>query len=359
MLASLFRLLARHHTHVNARVTRPNTQVDASGNKYRRAFFLGVYLNIASMLLFTIAIGCGEWGISVLFVSRVLWGMGSGAGALGYAYLASILEHDQLTFCTLLLSIASNAGLALGPFVNNLLTEIDTELTIPGTGIQIPVNAYNAVGLLLAAFEVVNLVLDYFFVIEPKNKHRGSVISRASMTAPTGAAGSEGGWGLVFKELGRFSLLLPMITSFVASADYQLIEASFPPAAMHGLGWGPVQTSAVLGSNSLIMMFFTFVAMVLSSTYKVPDSHMIIGGLSLWVVAGSLMYHLWTFPAFGWWYVMTITIGLVGFPFIGPATQSRFCAAIAARGPELEPVQARLQAAMSSKLFLGCVGAFS
>lgn len=340
--------------------------VDALGNKYRLPLFFGSIFCITGMILYSVAICFPKpIGVWVLLLSRIIYGIGASSGSIYFSYITSVVEHDQLTYCTQLLSMATYGGLAVGPFFNSMISNVNTEWNVLGSGWILPLDALNAVGLLIATNDIIALVLMYLYVPEPPNKEKSESEAQTAGAAAADTTGStDAAWSDVFKELKSFRLLLPLITTYVVGANYQLIEASFSPAAMHGLGWGPVQTSAVLGGNTVTLVLFTFISLYLSTEVKVRDGTMIMVGFMLWFVAGIGMYAFWIYPATAMDYVVPISIGLAGYPLIGPATRSEFSRYIHIR-PELEPLQARLQsiigmanevASFTTPLFVGaCV----
>lgn len=136
-----------------------------------------------------------------------------------------------------------------------------------------------------------------------------------------------------------------IVTSFNISIWGFRIETAFPPAAAHGLGWGPVQTSSVMGINALFVFVLIMAVMVLSMR-KVPDHLLIIIGNCLWIVGGTLMYILWTTDAEDWHFVVPFFVGVAGFPFISPSNRSIFTLAVA-KVPELEGLQSSMQSVLS------------
>jgi hypothetical protein len=123
------------------------------------------------------------------------------------------------------------------------------------------------------------------------------------------------------------------------------IETAFPPAASHGLGWGPVQTSSVMGINAIFMFVLIMTVMVLSMR-KVSDTLLIVIGSCFWIVGGTSMYILWTTNGKIWHFVVPFFIGVAGFPFITPSNRSLFTLAVASI-PELEGAQASMQSVLS------------
>jgi MFS family permease len=129
------------------------------------------------------------------------------------------------------------------------------------------------------------------------------------------------------------------------------IETAFPPASAHGLGWGPVQTSSVLGANALVMFFLMIFVMYLSVN-KVSDTLLVVIGFVIWMTGGALMYYLWTYQAKVWQFVLPILFTISGFPFIAPSNRSIFTQAVKSK-PELEDVQSMMQAIMSMGASVG------
>lgn len=318
--------------------------VDASGNKFRKPFMIGSCLCIIGMLAYTLAaVFPPAVAVHVLLASRIIYGTGAAAGsAMGVTYIATVVDPGQLTFCTQLFSVASYSGLAFGPFFNTLLSGLDTSIHL--FGLTIPLNSYNGVGFLIGFFELIGLVLIYLFLPDPVN----NIDKETSLQAETKLLLNEKvpedrGWLAVFEALtSNVKLALPMIQRYVVSANYMLIETAFPPAVSHGLGWGPVQTSLAMGAQAIALIVMTAVTIVLSTRYKVPDSTMIVNGNIFWVISGIMMHSLWTFRAKAWHFVLPITIGVIGFPLIGPANTSSFSKATVT-DPSLEPIRARLQ----------------
>jgi Na+/melibiose symporter-like transporter len=122
------------------------------------------------------------------------------------------------------------------------------------------------------------------------------------------------------------------------------IETALPPAAAHGLGWGPVSTSGVLGGSSVVIFISMTLVMYLSG--KVNDILMVATGNIIWIVGGAGMYFLWTDHAQVWHYVVPVMVSCAGFPFIEASNRSNFTKAVASI-PELEDYQAVMQAVLS------------
>ena len=124
------------------------------------------------------------------------------------------------------------------------------------------------------------------------------------------------------------------------------IETGFTPAANHALGWGPVESSGVLGSSSIVIFGCMMLVFTLSKM-KVPDEGLIAIGACFWIVGGTSMYFLWVEPGVAWHFVTTVMVAVAGFPFMAPSNRSVFTKAVDSI-PQLESKHGTMQALLSS-----------
>jgi hypothetical protein len=124
------------------------------------------------------------------------------------------------------------------------------------------------------------------------------------------------------------------------------VETALTPAAHHALGWGPIESSGVLGSTSVVIFVCMMVVFYLSAK-KVHNQILIGIGCVLWVIGGSLMYILWKAPGQNWHYIVPIMIAICGFPFIAPCNRSVFTIAVDSK-PELAGQHGFMQALLST-----------
>ena len=273
--------------------------VDAAGNKFRNPIFCGMALAALGMLLYTLAIvfvGVGNEGLAVhvLLAARLVYGIGGASGSLAVSYVTAVVPPEQLTSVILTMGAFTFSGLAVAPYVNAYLANVNT--TIHLIGFQIPLNPYNSVGLLIAAFEVFGFVLVYFLLPEPSEQEEESTDSDTSVMDDKPKR-LDSGWKAVFHELTHdIKLFLPLFAFFAAQSNYQLIEVSFPPAVGHGLAWGPVEVSKTLAYSSMVMGVATVVATVLSTKFNVTDTTLIVSGNAFWAVGGIAMVRAQCFP---------------------------------------------------------------
>jgi len=272
--------------------------VDATG-KFRKVFFLGTFLCILGQVFYTFAIVFGETGLAVhvLLASRTIYGIGAAAfGAVGFTYIALMVEPEQLTLVTTILTFGSGQGLVFGPFINQFLEGINTSINV--FGLTVPILEINAVGIFIACTQLISVILTYFFLpeVSTKKKDEDAALIEKAKSLPDDEQQSkreDTGWASIFREFATdIKLLLPVFAVFVASSNFQLIENAFPPATAHALGWGPAETAEIFSYNTIVMMISMFSAMGLSQKYNLNDTSLIIGGNITWAISGILMVRL-------------------------------------------------------------------
>jgi hypothetical protein len=124
------------------------------------------------------------------------------------------------------------------------------------------------------------------------------------------------------------------------------VETALTPAAHHALGWGPIESSGVLGSTSVVIFVCMMIVFYLSAK-KVHNQILIGIGCVLWVIGGSLMYILWKAPGKNWHFIVPIMVAICGFPFIAPCNRSVFTIAVDTK-PELARQHGFMQALLST-----------
>lgn len=141
------------------------------------------------------------------------------------------------------------------------------------------------------------------------------------------------------------SVIFVLPNKYHSSLLVNRIETGFAPAANHALGWGPIETSAVLGSISIVIFAVMMLVFHLSSR-KVPDSSLCTFGLCLSTVGYSLVYFLWVMNAPVWHFVTPMMLGISSFPFLGAPTRSLFTKAVDSK-PSLAEYGGTMQAVLS------------
>ena len=108
---------------------------------------------------------------------------------------------------------------------------------------------------------------------------------------------------------------------------------------------GPVMTSTVLGSSS-ILLFACMLFVFYLAAKKTRDEILVIAGSLFWVIGGTLLYFLWSAGAKTWEFVLPVIVCICGFPFIASSNRSLFTRRVDAN-PTLETRHAFMQALLS------------
>jgi multidrug resistance protein len=88
----------------------------------RPALLIGLFASAAAFLVFGMATSL--W---VLFLSRIVQGMGGGTTGVAQAYVSDTVERDQRARALGWLSAATNAGVSLGPAIGSLVVRLGRE----------------------------------------------------------------------------------------------------------------------------------------------------------------------------------------------------------------------------------------
>merc|ERR1719382_773310 len=152
------------------------------------------------------------------------------------------------------------------------------------------------------------MLLTWFFVRDPPSKKEDYPDAAPKPVSSVEGEGAqeEGGWIEVLWAMTSYKLFLPAFASFVLMANVVIVDSAFPPAVAHGLGWGPVQVSAVMGLNSLTYFFLTAAVMVL--TVYFTDTAIVLMGFLLWFVAGVTLDLWWIDGSPAWKFVAPLVI---------------------------------------------------
>jgi MFS family permease len=340
--------------------------VDKGGNKFRTPYIASFLLAIFGAILFFFgnAAPSPSSAVAMIFVGRLFSGLGGANQSLGFAYLASVVPLEQQTKTSTILSMMRIIGMTSGPLVNLLLSKINTTFSL--FGFQMAIDPLNSVGLVLAMGNLLTLSCVVLFLDEPPQKEK-----KIQNVLASSVGGAPSRQMSIWDGILKIEILLPIFTLLVVNSSFQLyvchrrirwvgwgrpaltpylrffyfrIETAFPPAAADGLGWGPVQTSAVLGGTSIVIFFCMVLTIFLSGKYH--DLFLVAVGNVFWIVGGLGMYLFWKRDARRENYVIPIVIACMGFPFIASCNRSTFTKAVA-NTPALEEYVALMQSVLS------------
>lgn len=190
--------------------------VDKGGNKFRTPYITSFLVAIlgAFLYFFGNAPSNPSSAMALILGGRLLSGLGGANQALGYAYIASALPQDQQTRTNTILSMMRIIGMALGPVVNLLLSELNTTIHI--FGFEMAVDPLNSVGILLVVGNFLVLTCVVLLLEEPPEKEKkfpdivGATASSASQTGNL--------WNGIFK----IEIMLPIFILLVINSSFQL-----------------------------------------------------------------------------------------------------------------------------------------
>mmetsp|Transcript_18492 Transcript_18492/g.23812 ORF Transcript_18492/g.23812 Transcript_18492/m.23812 type:complete len:567 (+) Transcript_18492:189-1889(+) len=331
---------------------------DASGGTYRKPYLTSIAIAIVGgMLYFCASIFVttetteGEstassdgmtTAIVLIFLGRLLGGMGAANQTLGFAYIAQVIDKENLTKASAVLSMVRVFGMVVAPGLNVFLNNVDTEIHLGGTTVKL--TPLNSVGLLLVGGNLLGFLAIYFLLEEPPTKiakpqQRSSVIEKGDDNDKSNSISN------MVSALASLDIFIPLLSVFTLNANFQLMETGLAPAANDALGWGPVQISALFGANA-IMIFLAIVLTFSLSSRGVTDESLLTTGLVFSIAGYTLMYLLWENPTNVVLFAIPIAISTMAFPFMGAPTRSIFTRVVDSK-PQIAHLQGTMQALMS------------
>jgi DHA1 family tetracycline resistance protein-like MFS transporter len=233
------------------------------------------------------------WGYSTtlvwLFASRLVAGFGNANIAVAQAYIADVTSPENRARGMGVVGAAFGLGFVLGPALGCLLVPY---------GLQM-------IGYVAAAFSLIDLILTFFFLPEPKAR---------------GEFGKERfGLGLdfYFKNLGSEKLRASFLIFFISTFAFANMEATLVLLTTRLYGWGP-------GQNGLLFVYIGILivlvqgGMIRQLTKKYSERKLITVG-SILIAAG-----LFLTPATNNWMILALAMTLlsVGSGINNPCNQS-------------------------------------
>ena len=130
---------------------------------FRSPYFLSLSTALVGGLVYFLASAFpnGMTAVSLIFLARLLGGVGAASSTLGFAYIARVLPSEEQTKFNSVLSMIRIFGMAAGPGVNVFLSEIDFKIG------AFEVNHLNSVGLILIAINLCAIIAIYYTLEEP------------------------------------------------------------------------------------------------------------------------------------------------------------------------------------------------
>jgi len=280
-----------------------------------------------------------QLAVDIMLVGRLLGGVGGASSALGFAFSAKVVDHADQTKVNSLLSMVRILGMASGPVVNVFLSKINMNWG------HFHLGPLNSVGLVLFGSNILGVIIIFFLLEEPDVTTSASHHSTHEAKIASPEVSSKNGLFAAVRPALCLEVVTPILSTLWLNANFQLIETGFAPAASHALGWGPVGTSTILGSLSLILAI-TMLFVYQLSIKGFSDETLLKIGQGISVVAYTLMWAMWVWKTPEWKFVLPILIATCAFPFLAAPSRSVFTKAVDSI-PELAESQGVMQAVLS------------
>jgi len=298
----------------------------------------------------------GPIAVGAILASRLLGGCGAANSSLGFAYVARSVPPTKQTSTNTLLGLCRVVGMAAGPGLNLLLSEIHCSVTETWE-----LDSLNAVGIVLVLANLVSAVAIWTLFEEPET---GTAADTADVTTPettdklvqdqrnmTSSSSSStqssppSTFGALAAILSSMDTLVPLLCIYSFNACFALIETAFAPAAYDAMGWGPTQSSAALGL--LVVMIGANMMTVMHLSKKgVAESDLMGGGLIASCASYLAMYFLWTHDSSAFWFCLPIFLASCSFPYLTATTRTMFTVAVSTK-PALSEHKGFLQSVLS------------
>lgn len=303
---------------------------------------VGIALLGGATYLFASALPNGSVAVNAILIARLLGGCGAANSALGFAYVARSVSPADQTSTNSLLSLCRILGMALGPGLNVLVAKVD----IPITPVW-KLDSLNSVGIVLVMANLISAIAIYYLLDEPKEiketedknvtTNADSSTSVQSSTAPSTTA--------AFLSFLSLDIMVPMLSIFTFNANFQLIETGFAPAVNDALGWGPIESSATLGSLSFLIAANMYFVMTLSKR-GISDSNLLCGGLVGAIVGYTAVCLFWIKDSSVWHFYLPVLVSASSFPYMAATTRSIFTVSVNSK-PALKEYHGFMQAVLS------------
>lgn len=231
---------------------------DKSGGKFRQPYLLSIGVAATGGLIYFLAGAfTGLTAVGLIFVGRLLGGVGAANQTLGYSYVAQVIPRAQLTRSSAVLSMVRVLGMAVAPGLNIFMAKAHGHIPLT-PNFSIELTSLNTVGLFLFISNSISFVIIYVMLKEPPES-----------TKPPASVDEvdSKGWNF-WKSLFSLEILIPIMSVFTLNVSFQLLETGLAPAANDALGVGPTAISAIFGLNSILIFCAIIVTIILSSKGK-------------------------------------------------------------------------------------------
>jgi hypothetical protein len=232
---------------------------DHSGGKFRKPYLLSIAVAaLGGLIYFLAGAFTGPTAVGLIFLGRLLGGVGAANQTLGYSYVAQVIPRSQLTRSSALLSMVRVLGMAVAPGLNIFMAKVHGHIPLT-PNFSIELTPLNTVGLFLCVANSMSFVIIYVLLEEPPESTKPP--------ASVDEVDSNKGWNF-WKSLFCWEILIPIMSVFTLNVSFQLLDTGLAPAANDALGFGPAAISAIFGLNSILIFCAIIVTIILSAKGK-------------------------------------------------------------------------------------------
>lgn len=296
--------------------------------------------------------------ITMVFVGRLLSGMGASTNPLLYAYIALVVPPERRSRVMMVSGMSFPVGMALGPCTNFLTAAADFEIA------GVYVDEANAPGFLIAIVLAILLVAILFLVKEPPKAPRGEESSDSdanSSPAPPCTVGTFPGilcscnihqrfrfLTEVWQELKKPAVAMCFLVLFDFNMFIAASESVVVPVTQYApnLMFSPLQNSFVYAGVALQILCLTIVIMSLSKRYCIPDDWLVLVGLVTYCAGTSAVLLLWDYSMPLWKFLVGEAALITAIPFAFAPTRALFSKAV--QGVRHQGLLSSLLSAVSS-----------
>jgi len=210
--------------------------------------------------LYSYAESCGDYGVTVVIVSRGIIGLSTGVNVIARAAISDATTLGERTTALAHMSLAEGVGFTFGPAVQLLSIPLgDDGIYLPS--LKLNLNLYTAPAFIctFVAFINILLILGYYYEY--------CINIYKDMQADSDAASfrrlldqSRGSWNIRFDHV---AVVIVLFLYFVAQSAFALYEIILPPLTMDMLAWTRMQTAmyaSILFVCAGIIAIFAFAA---------------------------------------------------------------------------------------------------
>jgi hypothetical protein len=231
---------------------------DKTGGKFRKPYLVSIGVAAVGGLTYFIASAfTGATAIGLIFLGRLLGGVGAANQTLGFSYIARVIPRAQLTKSSAVLSMVRVLGMAAAPGLNIFMENVGGHIPLT-RNVSIELTPLNTVGLFLFISNSMSFAVMYFLLKEPPES------TKPPSSVDEVDSKSWKFWNSVFSV----EILIPIMAVFTLNVSFQLLDTGLAPAANDALGFGPTEISAIFGLNAILIFLVIILTFILSAKGK-------------------------------------------------------------------------------------------